>query len=291
MADAIEGLRREGYQLDDMLLLVKMARSTFYYHRGLLKSPDKWSDVREKVLTIYRQHEGRYGYRRITKALEDDYGLIVNHKTVSRLMLELKIKSMVRVKKFKSYKGEVGKIAPNILKRDFSTTAFNQKWVTDVTEFHLLGAKVYLSPAIDLHNGEVIGFSISDSPSYKMVSAMLDDVLSKHHDAKGVILHSDQGSVYQSVKYQKRLVAAGIVQSMSRRGNCYDNACAESFFSHLKAEFSNISTFDSVTEFKAELKKYIKYYNENRILTRLGTSPVKYRKITSNQTNQTNSYI
>ncbi len=259
-----------------MLKQKKMARSTFYYNLAQSRKRDKWADVKGKIFSIYHRHEGRYGYRRITQALFDDHKLVVNHKTVKRLMDDLGIKSMVRVKKFRSYKGEVGTVAPNVLERNFRTTWFNQKWVTDVTEFHLLGRKVYLSPISDLHNGEILGYTISDHPNLNMVLDMLDCVLKRYPGHKGVILHSDQGALYQNAKYQRRLARVGIIQSMSRKGNCLDNACAESFFSQLKAEF-DYSSFDTIEQFKSALHRYIRYYNEERIKARLGTSPVKYR--------------
>jgi putative transposase len=262
-----------------MLVLKKMARSTFYYHLERSRRPDKWADVKSKVLHIYDLHKGRYGYRRITQALLDDYGLVVNHKTVKRLMDELGVRSKVRVGKYRSYKGEVGTVAPNLLGRDFSTACYDQKWVTDVTEFRLLGTKAYLSPAIELHNGEVIAYTIRDHPDLPMVLDMVDIAVRARPGCKGVILHSDQGSLYQSARYREKLATAGIVQSMSRKGNCYDNACAESFFSRLKAEF-DYASFNSMDQFKAELHKFIRYYNEERIKSRLGTSPVKYRKRT-----------
>ena len=259
-----------------MLKQMKMARSTFYYNLAQSRKPDKWAGVKWKIFSIYHKNKGRYGYRRITQALLDNYEIIVNHKTVKRLMDDMGLKSLVRVKKFHSYKGEVGTVAPNVLERDFGTTGFNQKWVTDVTEFHLLGCKVYLSPISELHNGEILGYTISDHPNLDMVLDMVDCVLKRYPDHKGVILHSDQGSLYQNAKYQKRLARAGIIQSMSRKGNCLDNACAESFFSQLKAEF-DYSSFDTVEQFKSALREYIKYYNEERIKSRLGTSPAKYR--------------
>jgi hypothetical protein len=136
-----------------------------------------------------------------------------------------------------------------------------------VTEFRLLGTKAYLSPAIELHNGEVIAYTIRDHPDLPMVLDMVDIAVRARPGCKGVILHSDQGSLYQSARYREKLATAGIVQSMSRKGNCYDNACAESFFSRLKAEF-DYASFNSMDQFKAELHKFIRYYNEERIKSR-----------------------
>lgn len=122
--------------------------------------------------------------------------------------------------KYRSYRGEVGKIAPNLLARDFHAERPNQKWVTDVTEFSLFGSKLYLSPVLDLYNGEIISYAISERANYRQVDEMLDKAFSRLPDSSGLILHSDQGWQYQNVRYQKRLLEKGIRQSMSRKGNC-----------------------------------------------------------------------
>lgn len=187
------------------------------------------------------------------------------------------LRSMIRIKKYKSYKGNVGKIAPNILKRDFKAEKPNQKWVTDITEFALCGQKIYLSPIIDLYNGEIISYNISDRPVFAQVKDMLDKAFAKIPDNTNLILHSDQGWQYQMKSYQNMLKEKGIIQSMSRKGNCLDNAMAENFFSQLKAEFLYIQEFESIEQFKAGLIEYIEYYNTKRIKTNLKTSPVAYR--------------
>ena len=157
-------------------------------------------------------------------------GCCINHQTVQRLMKELKLECKVRMKKYRSYKGEVGKIAPNLLERDFSTTAPNQKWVTDVTEFALFGEKIYLSPILDLHSSDLVSYVISDRPDLSMTIEMVRKVISVLPKKESPILHSDQGWQYQHKHYQKLLKDHGIVQSMSRKGNCLDNAVMENFF-------------------------------------------------------------
>ena len=185
---------------------------------------------------------------------------------------------MIRLKKYRSYKGEVGKIAPNILKRDFNTTAPNQKWTTDITEFALFGTKLYLSPILDMYNGEIISYEISDRPVLGQVLRMLDNAFAKIPDNTNLIFHSDQGWQYQHKTYQKRLKDKGIRQSMSRKGNCLDNAIMENFFGLLKSELLYLQKFDSMEEFMVELEKYIDYYNNKRIKAKLkGLSPVQYR--------------
>lgn len=205
-------------------------------------------------------------------------GYQINHKTVQRLMRELNLKCMVRIKKYRSYKGEIGKIAPNILKRDFHASAPNQKWTTDITEFSLFGAKLYLSPILDMYNGEIISYNISERPVLGQVRDMLDKAFEKIPDNTNLIFHSDQGWQYQHKQYQKRLKDKGIQQSMSRKGNCLDNSVMENFFGLLKSELLYLKDFESVEEFKVELEDYINYYNNKRIKEKLKRlSPVQYR--------------
>ncbi|CRK84718.1 IS3 family transposase OrfB [Neobacillus massiliamazoniensis] len=180
------------------------------------------------ISTIYHDHKGRYGYRRITLELRNQ-GFLINHKTVQRLMKELGLKSLVRMKKYRSYKGNMGKIATNILQRDFVATKPNEKWVTDVTEFHLFGEKLYLSPVLDLYNGEIIAYNIQSRPTYELVSKMLDKAVTCLSEGDAPVLHSDQGWHYQMKQYSYALKQHGITQSMSRKGNCLDNAVMENF--------------------------------------------------------------
>jgi putative transposase len=193
-------------------------------------------------------------------------------------MKELGLQSFVRVRRYRSYKGNYGKVAPNILKREFRADKPNSKWVTDVTQFNVLDTKIYLSPIVDLFNGEVISYNISESPNFHQIEDMLDKAFIRISDNTNLILHSDQGWQYQMEKYQNRLAEKGIIQSMSRKGNCLDNACAENFFGLLKTEFFYDKIFESVTQFKRELIDYINYYNNERIKLRLkGKSPIQYR--------------
>lgn len=193
-------------------------------------------------------------------------------------MKALGLQSFVRIRKYRSYKGNYGKVVPNILKRDFKANKPNLKWVTDITQFNVLNTKIYLSPIVDLFNGEVISYNISESPNFHQIEDMLDKAFTKIPDNSNLILHSDQGWQYQMEKYQKLLNEKGITQSMSRKGNCLDNACAENFFGLLKTEFFYDKEFKNVTQFKKELIDYINYYNNERIKLRLkGKSPVQYR--------------
>ena len=188
-----------------------------------MQKTDKYVSVKEEITTIFHENKGRYGYRRITTVLRSR-GFLVNHKTVQRLMKELGLICRIRMKKYRSYKGHVGKIAPNLLNRDFYADKPNQKWVTDVTEFSLFGEKLYLSPILDLHSSDLVSYTISDRPVLSMVMTMLDKAFAKIPDGTDLILHSDQGWQYQHKQYQRMLREKGIRQSMSRKGNCLDNA-------------------------------------------------------------------
>ena len=205
-------------------------------------------------------------------------GYVINGKTVRRLMLEAGVKCQVRMKKYKSYKGEIGKIAPNLLERDFKADAPHKKMVTDVTEFHLFGVKIYLSPVLDLYNSELIYYTVYRHPVMDMVLEMIKGTVAVIGNDTHAILHSDQGFHYQHKDYQKLLQENNIVQSMSRKGNCLDNAVMENFFGLLKSELLYLQEFDSVDHFLKELDEYLRYYNVDRIKEKLnGMSPVQYR--------------
>jgi putative transposase len=268
---------RHKYDLKILLNHTNMARSSFYYHQKQNRLPDKYKVVKELIKSIYHKHKGRYGYRRITDELQNQ-GIIINHKTVLRLMKVLGLKSIIRVKKYKSYKGEQGKIVANVLKRNFEATTPNQKWATDVTEFNVAGNKLYLSPIIDLFNQEIISYELTEQPVFNQVVMMLKKAFKKIPDNTNLILHSDQGWQYQMKLYQKLLREKGIKQSMSRKGNCLDNAIIENFFGTLKSEMFYTQKFKSIEQLKQEIDKYIIYYNNVRIKSKLNKmSPIKYR--------------
>lgn len=254
-----------------------MARSSYYYHIKAQSKPDKYQRAKTTIREVYHKHKGRYGYRRITLELKQS-GFRINHKTVRRLMGELGLKSRIRIKKYKSYKGQHGRIASNLLERDFKAKRMYQKWVTDITEFKVNGKKLYLSPIMDLYNREIISYQLSESPNFKQVCDMLKKAFTKLPVKAKPILHSDQGWQYQMGVYQKMLKDNWIVQSMSRKGNCLDNAVIENFFGTLKSEMFHLKKFKSIEELKDDIKAYIRYYNNDRIALVLnGMSPIKYR--------------
>lgn len=190
-----------------------MARSVFYYHLKRLKKGDRYTDEKEMIKSIFHEHKGRYGYRRITSEMRNR-DTILNHKTVQRLMIQMGLKSKIRKVRYRSYKGEVGRIAPNIINRDFAASAPNRKWATDVTQINIGSEKLYLSPILDMFNGEIISYNISRSPNLEQVFDMLDKAFARFDCLDGLILHSDQGWQYQHYGYRKRLEEHGIIQSM-----------------------------------------------------------------------------
>lgn len=269
---------RQRHSLDILLSIAQLPRATFYYHLKRMVRTDKYEAAKAEIIAIYHENKGRYGYRRITAELHNrKYSL--NHKTVQRLMKELGLVCHVRMKKYRSYKGEIGKIAPNLLNRDFHAGQPNQKWVTDVTEFSLFGEKLYLSPILDLCSSDLVSYTISDRPVLSMVTSMLDKAFEKIPDGTNLILHSDQGWQYQHKQYQQMLREKGIRQSMSRKGNCLDNAVVENFFGLLKSELLYLQEFESMEHFKQELIEYLDYYNNRRIKAKLkGLPPAIHRQ-------------
>ncbi len=263
-----------------LLKIAGVAKSTYFYHMSNMDKEDKNSEVKNQISSIFYENKGRYGYRRITLELRNR-GFKVNHKKVQRIMKELGLQSIQRPKRrYSSYKGTIGKIADNLLKRNFKADKPNQKWATDITEFKINNDKLYLSPIVDLFNGEVVSYNLSRHPTFQQVVYMLKDAFKKVPNCDNLILHSDQGWQYQMKQYQHMLEEKGIKQSMSRKGNCLDNACAENFFGILKSELYYIKEkeYNNIEELEKDIIEYIEYYNNRRIKSKLkGMSPVQYR--------------
>lgn len=251
-----------------------MARSTFFYH--IRKKIDKYEHIREVIVNIFHAHNMLYGSRRICIELHK-HGLIVNHKVVARLMHEMGLSAKRPKRKYNSYRGVVGKVVPNILQRDFAADGPNQKWTTDVTQMVIKGHRCYLSSVLDMWNGEVISYTISNSPNLQQVMSMMRKAFKQRTSLRGLIMHSDQGWQYQHEQYQHLLQENGIVQSMSRKANCLDNAMMENFFGLMKNELLYAQDFEDMPSFIVALKKYITYYNNDRIKLRLKMSPIQYR--------------
>lgn len=267
---------RGKFRLEYLLLAIKLPRSVYYYHFNKPEL-DVYSQEKELIKAIFHKHKGRYGYRRIGLEL-DNLGKHLNHKTVRRLMKELNLKSTVRPKRYCSYRGEIGTKAANILNRHFKANKPREKLVTDVTEFNVNGEKVYLSPIIDLYNQEVLAYKVAETPTLPLVIDMLKDTFALFDKDDRPILHSDQGWQYQHLSVRNLLKENNIIQSMSRKGNCLDNAVAENFFALLKTEMYHGHKFASAEELMACIDEYIYYYNHQRIKVKLnGLSPVAYR--------------
>lgn len=246
-----------------------------------------------EIIDIYYTHKKRYGYRRIALELVHR-GFKVNHKKVKRLMTKMGLYGLTPKAKYKSYKGDMNGTVKNLLlnkvvdeekhktyyERDFKTTKCNEKWTTDVSEFHIAAGKLYLSPILDMHNREIVSYNISTSPNFQQTLEMLDKAFEKYDNLEGLILQSDQGWQYQMTAYHKILLEKGIVQSMSRKGNCLDNSPMENFFGKMKNEmfYGKEYTFKTLEELKVAMENYIDYYNNHRIITKLkGLTPVQYR--------------
>ena len=269
------------FSLEILLKIIKLARSTYYYQLKQLNQVDKDQAIKVEIQAIYDEHKGNYGYRRVTLELRNR-GHVVNHKKVQRLMKILGLSARIRRKrKYSSYQGEVGKKADNLIQRQFEAAKPMEKCYTDVTEFAIPNStqKLYLSPVLDGFNSEIIAYNLSTSPNLEQVKAMLNQAFSEEHYTN-TILHSDQGWQYQHNYYRQELKNRGIIQSMSRRGNCIDNCIMETFFGRLKNEmyYGYEKEYESFESFSKALDEYISYYNNERIQRKTKwMPPVKYR--------------
>ena len=276
-----------------LLNVLQISRSTYFYNIKSIASSDKNAELKAKITEIFNKNKGRYGYRRITLELRNQ-GFIVNHKKVKRLMKVLGLFGITPKAKYKSYKGDMNGTVKNVLlvkeldeknhkttyKRDFSTTACNQKWTTDVSEFRIAAGKLYLSPILDMYNDEIVSYIISKSPNFKQTTDMLNIAFSKYDNLKDLIFHSDQGWQYQMEAYHKALKEHDIIQSMSRKGNCLDNCVMENFFGKMKNEmfYGHEYEYETLEQLELAMDEYIKSYNEKRIKVKLkGLTPLQAR--------------
>jgi transposase InsO family protein len=268
---------RHKYPVVALLKVVALPKSSFYYWDKAREQPDKHAETKQNIKIIFDHHKGLYGYRRVALELRNR-GTQRHANTVRRLMKKLGLKSVQRRKKYTSYKGEVGATAPNVLAREFNAKKPNQKWVTDITEFKVGNQKLYFSPVKDLFNGEIVAYTMNERPVFDLVTSMLKKAMRKLGKDDKPVLHSDQGWQYQMQSYRKMLSDRDITQSMSRKGNCYDNASMESFFAVMKSECFHPQKFSSIDQLEKELAAYVRYYNHERISGALdGLSPVQYR--------------
>ena len=258
-----------------------MAKSTYYFEQNKVDAvATRNRDLMDKIQEIFQKHKGRYGVRRIHRELLNQ-GHIVNHKRVQRLMHCMNLSGMRPKEKYHSYQGEVGKIASNIIAQDFHTTAPLQKWTTDVSQFSFSWGKCYFSPILDMNNNEVVAYDLALSPNLEQIKRMLNSAFEKFPKVQGLILHSDQGWQYQHAYFRDELKKHGIIQSMSRKGNCHDNCIMESFFGRMKNEmfYGYEKDYTSFEMFKKAVAEYIDYYNNERIQAKTKwMPPVKYRE-------------
>ena len=274
-AALIKELREEGYALKYLLKAVGLSKSTYYYEISKTdKVQDRNSGLTAEISTIFVENKGRYGVRRVHQTLRNR-GFVVNHKRVQRIMHQLGLLGKSPKEKYHSYKGEVGTVAANIINRDFSTEKPLQKWTTDVSQFNLPWGKCYLSPMLDMHTNEVVSYNLSLSPNMAQVKDMLTKAFHRFPDLQGLILHSDQGWQYRHEFYRNELAKHGIIQSMSRKGNCYDNSIMETFFGRLKNEmfYGFEKDYPSFESFQKAIAEYIDYYNNQRIQAKTNWMP------------------
>ena len=279
-AEIIKELRSQGHELKHLLKALCMPKSTYYYEiskTDAIKERDK--EITKVIKEIHHHHKGRYGVRRVYQELRNQ-GYEINHKRVQRIMHDNGLFGKRPKEKYHSYKGDAGKTTINIIDRDFTTTAPLQKWTTDVSQFNFPWGKCYISPILDMHTNEIISYDLSTSPNLDQIKRMLTRAFEKHSYLHGLILHFDQGWQYQHAYYQNELKSHGIVQSMSRKGNCYDNSIMETFFGRMKNEmyYGHEKEYGSFKEFQKAVKEYIHYYNNERIQKKTKwMTPVQYR--------------
>ena len=270
-----------GFRLDLLLEVARLPRSTYYYQLKELDGLDKDKELKAEIQSIFIEHKGNYGYRRVHLELRNR-GYLVNHKRVQRLMKVFNLQAKMRQKrKYSSHKGDVGKKAENLIQRQFEGSKTMEKCYTDVTEFAIPAStqKLYLSPVLDGFNSEIIAYNLSTSPNLEQVKTMLEQAFTEKH-YENTILHSDQGWQYQHDSYHQFLESKGIQASMSRKGNSPDNGMMESFFGILKSEmlYGYEKSFQSLKQLEQAIVDYIDYYNNKRIKVKLkGLSPVQYR--------------
>lgn len=275
--------------MKDILAFADFPKSTYMYWQKRFDREDPNQELENIILEVRCKHKD-FGYRRIYGELRKS-GIIVNKKKVQRIIqkLGIQVTSFIRKsRKYNSYKGNVGRVAPNRVRRRFESTIPHQKIVTDTTEFkyyevddkgRMVIKKMYLDPFMDLYNREIISYGISPKPSATSILSALSDAIEITNDCKyRRTFHSDQGWGYQMKAYNFELKKNKIYQSMSRKGNCYDNSVMENFFGIMKQEMYYGAIYYNYEELKDAITTYITYYNKKRIKEKLcWMSPVEYR--------------
>lgn len=282
-AEIVQSLRSQ-YNFDELLHKVGIKRATFYDWQKRGQRPDKYADVKAYMRQIFTDSMETYGYRRMHKKTVHA-GFPYCEETIRKLMTVMNMKVSVYSKhtaKYSSYKGTIGHIAPNKIKQTFVATKVRTVLHTDVTQLRLAtGGWAYISAVIDEANGEVLTACASSSPNKVLINKTINELKPHLKPSIQPILHSDQGWQYQTKDYQATLERLNIIQSMSRKGNCHDNAPIESFFNLLKREYLKRVSFDSISKLQVGINHYINWFNNDRIsMNKNGLSPVEYRRQT-----------
>lgn len=271
---------RERFPLHELLSAIKMAKSSYCYQVNALRF-DKYESLRGKVRQAFKDSKNRYGYRRI-HVVVTACGQTISEKVIRRLMKEegLVVHSVKR-KKYSSYQGEISPAVENVVARDFHADHPNEKWLTDITEFHIPAGKVYLSPLIDCFDGMPVSWTIGTSPDAELVNTMLDEGIKTLSGEERPLVHSDRGAHYRWPGWIERMEKAGLTRSMSKKGCSPDNSACEGFFGRMKNEmFYGYSWQDiSIDQFITEVDEYMHWYAEKRVKVSLGgLSPLEYRR-------------
>ena len=269
------------YTLAELLAELDIARSSYFYHCARLRMPDKYADVRQVLSEVFHGNHRWYGYRRMQAALGRRQ-LSLCEKVVQRLMKqECLIVTANKKRRYGSYLGEISPAPENLINRDFRADTPNEKWLTDITEFHIPAGKVYLSPMIDCFDGLVVSWTIGTRPDSDLVNTMLDAAIETvATSAIRPVIHSDRGAHYRWPGWLSRVRNAKLIRSMSRKGCSPDNAACEGFFGRLKTELFYPRNWKDITidQFIQSVDAYIRWYNEKRIKISLGSlSPIEYR--------------
>ena len=279
-AEIINALRQR-YQLNELLDALCIAKSSYCYQNNVLKSPDKYRNLRENIKQEFIEGYRSYGYRRIHSVLKSR-GIIISEKIIRRIMQQENL-VIIRAgrKKYNSYVGEVSPAVPNLVQRNFHADAPNKLWLTDITEFHIPAGKVYLSPIIDCFDGLPVSWTIGTSPNANLANTMLDHAIQTLDSNEHPMVHSDRGGHYRWPGWIERMNKAGLTRSMSKKGCSPDNSACEGFFGRLKNEMFYNRSWAGVTveAFIGEVNRYLDWYCNKRIKLSLGgLSPMEYRR-------------
>lgn len=271
---------KEKYRLADLLKMLDISKSSYYYQHKVIVKPNKDDKFRENIRQVFSENHKEYGYRRIHAVLSE-IGIHISEKRVRRIMKQEELKVYQRnTKKYSSYAGEITPAVPNLLERDFYAEKPNVKWLTDITEFSIPSGKIYLSPMIDCFDGMPVSWKIGTSPDANMVNSMLDTAVLSLNEDEHPIVHSDRGSHYRWQGWIDRMDKYHLTRSMSKKGCSPDNSACEGFFGLIKNAifYGRDWRGVSIDEFITLLNNYLHWFREKRIKQKLGyKSPIQYR--------------